>query len=202
MIINKILNHIFSAPSNVSVMRVLNSRVVGISGRQTARDANLSIRTVQNALAHLEQLGLVSRTIGGRDHLFVLNRKNHIVKKLVSFLFEFENAFPQEIISIIKKNLGKECTSLIVFGSVARREESLNSDYDLCIVYNKNRNRFEGIVSELRDSLNTNYNIKLGPFYILETDFKKSAAKNISPINSIIEEGIVISGKSIRELIK
>lgn len=202
MVINNLLQYIFSAPSNISVLRVLNSRVVGITGRETARTAKLSIRTVQNVLAHLEALGIVNRTIGGRDHLFVLNRKNQIVSKLITFLFEFENNFSKEIISLIKKNLGKECSSLILFGSVARRDETLDSDFDLCIVYNKNKFKIDNIVSELRDSLYSNYKITLAPFYILESEFKKRALKNLSPINSILKEGIVISGKSIRELTK
>lgn len=202
MVLNNLLQSIFSAPSNISVLRVLNLRVVGITGRETARTAKLSIRTVQNVLAHLEALGIVNRTIGGRDHLFVLNRKNQIVKKLISFLFEFENDFSKEIIYLIKKNLGKECSSLILFGSVARKVETLESDFNLCIVYNKNKIKIDNLVSELRDSLYSNYKITLAPFYILESEFKKRALKNLSPINNILKEGIVISGKSIRELIK
>jgi predicted transcriptional regulator len=78
MIINNVLEHIFSSPSNVSVLRTLNSRMVGISGREVARISKLSNRTVQSVLANLESLGLVNRTIGGRDHLLTLNRNNKI----------------------------------------------------------------------------------------------------------------------------
>jgi predicted nucleotidyltransferase len=202
MVINYLLQYLFSAPSNIAVLRVLNLRVIGISGRETARLANLSIRTAQNVLAHLESFGVVKRTIGGRDHLFVLNRQNQIVKKLIYFLFEFENNFQKEIISLIKKNLSKDCSSLILFGSVARREETLNSDFDLCIVYNKNRFKIDKIISELRDSLYSSYKITLAPFYMLESEFKKRALKNLSPINNILKEGIVISGKSIHDLTK
>jgi predicted nucleotidyltransferase len=202
MVVNNLLQYLFSAPSNIAVLRVLNLRLVGISGRETARLSNLSIRAAQNVLAHLESLGVVKRTIGGRDHLFVLNRQNQVVKKLIYLIFEFENNFPKEIISFIKKNLGRECSSLILFGSVARRDETLNSDFDLCIVYNKNRFKIDKKVSELRDSLYKNYQVTLGPFYILESEFKKRALKNLSPVNNILKEGIVIAGKSIRELTK
>jgi len=115
MIINNLLQHIFSAPSNIIVLRTLNSRVVGISGRETARISKLSIRTVQNALAHLESLGLVNRTIGGRDHLFTLNRNNRIVTKLIKYIFEFEGEFKSEILSLIKKKLSASASSLILF---------------------------------------------------------------------------------------
>lgn len=202
MIINNILQHIFSAPSNVIVLRTLNSRVVGISGREIARVSKLSNRTSQSVLANLESLGLVNRTIGGRDHLFTLNHKNKIVTKLIKYIFDFEDGFKKEILSVIKKKLSTFAASLILFGSVARNEEDYASDFDLCIVYSKNKSEIEKAVSELRDKLYDDYKITLAPFYITEADFKRRAQKNLSPINNIRKEGIVISGKSIRELIK
>lgn len=202
MIINNILQHIFSSPSNVIILRTLNSRVVGISGREIARISKLSTRTAQSVLANLESLGLVNRTIGGRDHLFTLNRNNKIVSKLIKYVFEFEDGFGKEIISSIKKKLSPLVSSLILFGSVARKEEEYSSDFDLCIVYNKDKTKIEKAVSELRDKLYDDYKITLAPFYITETDFKKRANKNLSPVNNILKDGILIAGKPIRELIK
>jgi predicted nucleotidyltransferase len=202
MIINNLLQHVFSAQSNIIVLRTLNSRVVGISGRETARISKLSIRTVQNTLAHMEFLGLVNRTIGGRDHLFTLNRRNRIVTKLIKYIFEFEGEFKNEIFSLIKKMLSSSASSLILFGSVARREEDYSSDFDLCIVYVKNKSKIENAVSELRDKLYDNYKVTLAPFYILETEFKKRVKQNLSPVNNILKEGVIIAGKPIKELIK
>lgn len=202
MIINNLLQHIFSAQSNVIVLRTLNSRVVGISGRETARISKLSIRTVQNTLAHLESLGLVNRTIGGRDHLFTLDRNNKIVVKLISYIFEFENEFKNEIHSLIKKKLSTLAVSLILFGSVARGDEDYTSDFDLCIVYVKNKSKIEIAVSELRDKLYDSYKVTLAPFYILEADFIKRAKQNLPPVDNIIKEGVIITGKTIRGLVK
>lgn len=202
MIINNILQHIFSSPSNLIILRTLNSRVVGISGREIARISKLSTRTAQNVLANLEALGLVNRTIGGRDHLFTLNRNNKIVSKLIKYIFEFEDGFGKEIISSIKKKLSPIVSSLILFGSVARKEEEYSSDFDLCIVYTKNKTKIENIVSELRDKLYDDYKVTLAPFFITETGFKQRAKKNLSPVNNITKDGILIAGKPIRELIK
>lgn len=200
MIINNILQHLFSASSNVIVLRALNSRVVGITGRETARVSGLSIRTVQNALAHLENLGLVNRTIGGRDHLFNINRNNKIVKNLINYIFEFEKNFKNEIFSLIKTGLAHLTSGIIVYGSVARGEEDYSSDLDICIVYVKNRNKIESSVSVLRDKLYEDYRITLAPYFITEDDFKKRARKKLPPVNNIIKEGILLSGKSIKEL--
>jgi predicted nucleotidyltransferase len=202
MIINYILQHIFSSPSNIPVLRTLNSRVVGITGREIARISKLSNRTAQSVLANLESLGLVNRTVGGRDHLFTLNRSNKIVAKLIKYIFEFEDGFRKEILFVIKKKLSNIVSSLILFGSVARNEEDYSSDLDLCIVYTKNKPKIENTASELRDKLYDDYKITLAPFYITEADFKKRAKKNLTAVNNIIKDGILITGKPIRELMK
>jgi predicted nucleotidyltransferase len=176
--------------------------VIGISGREIARNSKLSNRATQNALANLESLGLVNRTVGGRDHLFTLNRTNKIVDRLVKYIFEFEDDLKKEILSLIKKRLSTISSSLILFGSVARREEVHSSDFDLCIVYTKNKTKIENTVSELRDKLYDDFKVTLAPFYITETDFKKRAKNNLSPVNNIIKDSILIAGKPIRELIK
>ncbi|NWF88669.1 MAG: nucleotidyltransferase domain-containing protein [Ignavibacteriaceae bacterium] len=176
--------------------------MVGISGREIARISKLSNRTAQNVLANLESLGLVNRAIGGRDHLFTLNRSNKIVTKLIKYIFEFEDGFRSEILSLIKKKLSTVVSSLILFGSVARNDEDYTSDFDLCIVYTKHKTKIENIVSQLRDKLYDDYKVTLAPFYITESDFRKRAQKNLSPVNNIIKDGVLISGRQIRELIK
>lgn len=202
MLVNRFLENIFSAPSNVSVLRVLNERVVGITGRETARLSNLTHRSALNALTNLENLGVVIRITGGRDHLFTLNRQNYISNQIVRFIFDAEKNLNQSIIVLLKKHLSKLAESIIVYGSVARKEETLASDYDLCVVYSNRKTEIETIVSKLRDKLHEQFNIQLAPLYISKSDLKKRAHKNLSPVNSIIKEGIVISGKSIHELIK
>lgn len=202
MIINNILDYVFSAQSNVAVLRTLNSRQVGISGREIARISNISNRTAQIALANLESLGLVNRTIGGRDHLFTLNRNNKIATELIEFVFKFENGFINEVIALIKSKLSIDGVTLILFGSVSRREEEIRSDFDLCIVYSDNKSTIEKLINELRGKLFEEYNITLAPFYISTTEFKKSVTKNLSPVNNIVKEGVVIYGKPIRDILK
>ncbi len=202
MLVNKFLEKLFSAPSNISVLRVLNERVIGITGRETARLTNLTHRTALKALTNLEELGIVVRITGGRDHIFTLNRQKYISQKIIRLIFEEENNFSLIIISAIKKQLSKLTESLIIYGSVARKEELISSDYDVCIVYSTQLRKIENVVSKLRDQLNELYSIQLAPIYISISEFKKRAHKNLSPVNSIVKEGIVIGGKSIRELIK
>ena len=201
MVIHNILEKIFSAPSNITVLRVLNERVVGISGRETSRLAKISLRSAQNALSNLEALKIVTRQVGGREHFFTINRKSYISKRIISYIFEAEKDFKESLLLLIKRKLRKLTVSVIFFGSVARREEDYESDLDLCIVYSSHKKEIETIINELRDQVFENYGINIAPFFISSSKFKNEAKKNNPPVNKIVKEGIVISGKTISGLI-
>jgi predicted nucleotidyltransferase len=202
MIVNKLLEKLFSAPSNISVLRALNERVTGITGRETARLTNLTHRSALKALTILEELGVVSRITGGRDHIFTLNRQKYISKEIIHPIFEAEKNFNTAIRSSLKRQLSRLTESVIVYGSVARKEETISSDYDICIVYTGHLNDIENVVLKLRDRLHDQYSIQLAPIYISRSEFKKRAGKKLPPVKSIVSEGMVLSGKSIHELLQ
>ncbi len=201
MVVNKILEYIFSAPSNVTILRVLNERNVGVSGREVKRLTGLSLRTVQLSLVNLENTGIVKKITGKRENLFLIDREKFLSKYLIDNIYETEKLFLKEILKVIRKRISKYCESIILFGSAARGDESIKSDLDLCIVYKGKSGIVEEAVSELRTTLFKIFNITLAPYYISASDFRKSGKKGKAPLNSIIKEGKLISGKSIKELL-
>jgi len=201
MLINKFLEKVFSAPSNVTVLRILNERVTGLTGRETARLAGITHRSALKTLSTLESLKIVKRQTGGRDYLFTLNRNNYIAQNIITKIFENEQQFFFKIKSLIKKRIGKYSTSLIIFGSVARKEEKIDSDLDLCIVFQKDKNILAEKVHLLADDLMEYFSVHLAPFYISKSEFKRRAKIGKAPIKDVIENGIVISGKPINILI-
>lgn len=201
MKLNTPLEYIFSAPSNVSVLRVLNERNVGISGREVCRLTDLSLRTVQVSLLNLEKTGIVKRYTGKREHQFVLDRKKYLTESLIHNIFNVEREFKEKVLSSIKKSLQKDTISLIIFGSTGRGAETIDSDLDICVVYVKSLNKIQEKVSILRTQLSEKYNITLAPFYITASRFKEPGLKGKSPVKQIIQEGKVIAGKSIKQLL-
>jgi predicted nucleotidyltransferase len=201
MILHNVLEHIFKNQSNLKVLRVLNSLKVGVSGRETSRLANISLRSVQKSLEELEKLNLVRKQIGGRENLYNLNRENNIVKNIIEMIFKEENKFRESLFLKIKTKIGKLADSIILFGSVALKKETVNSDLDICIVYSKNRRAIENRMNKLRDVLAKEYGVKVAPFYIKKSDFRTKAAKSENPINNIVKEGKVISGTKINQLV-
>lgn len=203
MVIHKPLNKIFSAYSSIVVIRELRHTTNGFTGREIAKRGGLSAPAAINALTHLESLKIINRRIGGRDHLFTLNLSNYFVKKILLPLLDAESQYYDLIVMELKKFLSKESISIILFGSVARKEETIKSDFDICIVFPNLRGKsvLEKKIDICRDELYKNYGINLAPFNISLNEFRKRASRKKSPINEILKEGIVISGKSIQRLL-
>lgn len=203
MIIHKPLNEIFSAYSNIAIIRELRYTKNGFSGREIAKRAGLSAPAAINSLSHLESLKIVNRQIGGRDHIFTFNISNYFVKTILLPILDAEGKFFDSIVKDIKKTLSKNTISVFLFGSVARKEESIQSDFDICIVISglKDKKIVEEKVNVCRDELHNNYGISLAPFYISVKDFKQRAQLKKPPINEIVKEGILLFGQSIKELL-
>ncbi len=71
MVIHKILDNVFATWSNIAVLRVLKEVKIGLSGREIAKQAGISAPTSLDALSSLENLNIVSRQRGGREHFFI-----------------------------------------------------------------------------------------------------------------------------------
>lgn len=203
MIIHKPLNEIFSTYSNIAVIRELRYTRNGFTGREIAKRAGLSAPATLSALTHLAALKVVKRQIGGRDHLFTLNFNNYFVKKVLLPILEQESQFFTLIKTRLKKHLSTKAISVIIFGSVARQKEDIESDLDICIVFSSSENKklLENEINILRDELSTDCGVTLAPYYISVKEFKQRAKMKKSPVNDIVKEGIVISGKSINWLL-
>lgn len=203
MVVNRVLDEIFSRWSNVAVLRALNKYAIGISGREVARIAGISAKNCFIALNDLEDLGIVTRVRGGRDHLFSLNRNHFIVIHGIIPLFEIEAKFLESILGEVKKKLKGKIVGAYLFGSVARREDNIQSDLDLCLIYNNQNNKtsIENIFFELSLELQKKYFIQAVPFLITEENFIRRARYNKPPVNEIIKEGKLIFGKSIKAIL-
>jgi len=203
MIVNNILDEIFSRWSNVAVLRALNRYAIGISGREVAREAGIAVKNCFTALDDLENIGIVTRIRGGRDHIFSLNSNHFLVKEGVMPFFEIEGKFVEAILNDIRKKLRNKCRSVYVFGSVARKQEKVGSDLDLCIIYDKDNQRklIEQAVSEMNAELHKKYFVNSAPFLITVNEFVKLSKGNKPPVNEIINDGILVLGNSITQLL-
>ncbi len=203
MIFHKVLNHVFSSYTNVSVLRVLVFSKSGMTGREVARNSGMTPKSALKALTDLENLSIVKRSIGGRDHIFTLNRKHYLVSKGIIPLLKVEMNYLPDVLNLIKKELAQYTLGIFLFGSVARKEEDIDSDLDICfVVKNKTAKRtVEKKKTELFNVIDEKYGASLGAIIFTLDEFKKRGLKGQAPVYDIISDGILVSGKPIKLLL-
>jgi predicted nucleotidyltransferase len=134
MKLHDVLGEVLATPVHVRALRVL-LRTPGRSwtGRELAGVAGSSAPQTLGCLKRFEHLGLVWRTTVGRSHLWQLEQDHVLVKPLRS-LFEFESALPDRFRSELRADLrGLPIRKATLFGSMARGNETNDSDADVCL---------------------------------------------------------------------
>ncbi|MCO6473341.1 MAG: nucleotidyltransferase domain-containing protein [Melioribacteraceae bacterium] len=201
MIIHNVLNQLFSSPAAVSILRELSLRAKGATGRELARASGITHQAAHNTLSKLELLNVVNRELLGNAHYFILNRKHFLTKNIVELLFHSEREYSTLLLNKIKNTVGKYAVSVLLFGSVVRREETVESDLDICIIYTNNKKSIEEIISLLREELFEQFGVTLAPYYITKTNFIKKYKADKSPVSEIVKEGKLIFGTPINRII-
>ena len=201
MKIYRVFDEVFRTWSNVAVIRALLDTNTGFSGNETARVSGMNPRSAFKALTLLEELGIVKRQIGGRDHIFTLNRDHFLYQEVLFKIFQTESAFPNEIIKVLASILKRHVYSAVIFGSTARREETALSDLDVCCIVNSSFDLLQvrGLLDKRAQMLNKKFGIKLAPLIFLKEQFMKKRKKGV--IRDIVDEGILIIGKHPKVLI-
>ena len=107
---------------------------VPLSIRQVAVQAGLSHASAGEALDHLVSLGVVASSDAGRSRIHWLERRGLAVRQMVLPVFQAEAAAAHSAIEALVAGLPTTVYAAVLFGSRARGENALNSDYDVVVV--------------------------------------------------------------------
>ena len=190
------MQEIFSAPSHIAILRVLNQITQGISGRELARRAAINDRTCRLALGRLEQLGLVENLGIGKIKLFRLNRKNYFAEKVLPSLFVGEVSFLGSLIEKLQEALKGNCKWACVYGSVAKKMDVETSDLDVLVVVKgeKEMKIMQDKMTELISSIISGFGLSLSP--VILTDFQWRKGKQFQELKkNIIQDQIPLVGE-------
>ncbi len=192
----KPLNEIFKNLSHVKVLRVLTTSELDLTGNEIARLAGISPLGCKNTLDHLQELNILAIRKVGRAYLYRLRDENLIIQKLLKSLFLNEQKLLDEELKKVAQHFGNFAHSVYLFGSVARGEESFQSDIDLCVI-TSDPNRLEQArekAMEMTDLLNRETGITPNILVMDKVDFMQRYKAGDDLAKSIIEEGSIIFG--------
>lgn len=153
--------------------------------RQIVRETGLGLGPVQRELKQLADVGLVQRSVQGRQVYFKANQDSPIFKELRSIITKTSGV--SDTLRTALKSLKKRIKIALVYGSIARGEENHRSDIDLLIVGNVT---FSEIVKALR-SVHDTLGREVNPTVYSENEFRTKINEEHYFINN------VLSGKQV-----
>jgi predicted nucleotidyltransferase len=114
--------------------------------RQIARQVNASVGAVQRELEKLAKVGLIVRTSVGNQVFYQVNQHNPVFSEMRALVSKTVGVF--NILHSALEQLSEKITVAFVYGSVARQEETAESDIDVMIV---GKAKLDEVLSRLSD---------------------------------------------------
>jgi DNA-binding transcriptional ArsR family regulator len=193
----------FRTRTRVRILRFLflNPEVPS-TGREIARKLHVAHSNVTVALSRLVQTGILRSLAKGRSILYRPNPQHVVVPELRE-IFQRERNLLGRALKGLPIEWSSLTRSVIVYGSVARREELLDSDVDLCLVARGQTSRklLEGKMEGLQSEFYLRTGNRFSPWVISAARFVERYRKSDPLIRRIAREGRVIVGDSMAELL-
>jgi DNA-binding transcriptional ArsR family regulator len=198
-----ILDRIFSTWGHIAVLRHLFETRDPKTGRAIARAVGMTHRACLQSLSRLESMEIVSRMPEGRSHLFALNRGQRFVATVLPGLFEYERALMSSAAKIIRRELFHHAESVLFRYAEGRQTDGNPLMITLCVVVASQAQ--QDIVmrhlSSLGERLRNSLGIQLESVVLSEQEFRRQARRQLTPAIDFLADGVVLFGRTIRELL-
>lgn len=128
------IEDILGSRSRIAVLRVLHGVGVPLNASQVAARAGLTHPAVTSVLTVFASMGVVQSSPAGRATVHWLVRDNAYVENIIDPLFMAEEGLPDDLLDHLAWSFQDLATSIVLFGSYARGDQSAASDVDVVLV--------------------------------------------------------------------
>ncbi|MEQ1690539.1 MAG: nucleotidyltransferase domain-containing protein [Gemmatimonas sp.] len=200
------LGTILGTRAKVDILRVLTARGAPLSQRELARRADVTLRSAQAALADLYAMGVATKLAGGRDHLTDLNPQ-HILAPTLIALFSAEAELARNMRTAIAAAAAGDKhppLGLYLFGSVARAEETLDSDLDILLVARDDSHRgvlLDRTLAGAKD-LHSRYGVTVAPIAYTIREAKRGWEAGSAPWPELARDAVTLMGPPLGDLLR
>lgn len=188
------LNDVLGSKIKLNLLRVLSRTRSDHTGRELARLIGYSHNATRSALEDLERSGLVIQRQAGRANLYSIDQDNIIYTDILISAFRIEDELMDRVAETVAKQAGKELSSLILFGSVARSDEDPGSDIDMVLVFKDGTDlqEKEDSVHDAAVEIVRRFGNQLSPIIVTESEFEKKKRSKTGLWREIAQTGVLI----------
>lgn len=192
---------LFSTRGRVDVLRVLWGVQIPMTAAEVARRTRMTHPAVSAILGALANCGIANSAPAGRGHTYWLNRESVYVKAILDSVFAAEREIPESLLEAIRDVFESQASSVVLFGSYARGDQTTNSDVDVIAVAHD-----AGAKREIEDSLASSglafrRTLGAGLSAIVYSPEEAAQLAERSPDlhESLMRDGVRVSGLSVAE---
>ena len=149
--------------------------------RQIAREVDTSVGSVQRELENLSKVGLIVRNSVGSQVFYQANRDAPIFPELRALVSKTIGVF--SLLRSALQSLSKQIVVAFVYGSVAREQETAQSDVDLLVV---GKATLDDILSRL-STVEKSVGRPINPTVYSVGEFKSKLASGNHFLNAILK---------------
>lgn len=196
-----LFDHILGSKSKVAALRVLYNSGVGLSGSAVAKQSDMALLGIQNALSDLEHLGLIIVERGPVEYRYKLNFSHYLVENGILKLYESESEIINSIVAQIRSLLKGKVVSAGLFGSFVRGEATPKSDVDLLVITStiKDREIVNNVLSDNISTFISRYGLSLQPVIYERRRFTTNTKGMTELLDSAEKDWVHIVGENIHQ---
>jgi predicted nucleotidyltransferase len=174
------------------ILSILKSPEIEYNANNISKLMGISSMGALKIAKNLEKENILSSRKIGRANIYKINFKNDYAKQYIKFLLkkEAENSSPYVKRWIRELEKIKIANTIILFGSVLKKEKDAG-DIDALIIVNKKN--FEKVKKEI-ESINLLNDKKIHPIYQTKEDLRKHINERNKVILNVVK-GIIVSGE-------
>jgi predicted nucleotidyltransferase len=194
------LDDIFGNRNSVRILRHMTlypSPV--ITGRGLAKELGMSHATCIRSLNSLADAGVVTRKSIGRSSVYEIPRDSAAFIRLLQPVFAAEKGLLYDLEDILLKDIKGKVQAAYLFGSVARGEDTVESDIDVMLVLQRGANKpqVEGTIEANRKAAYVLYRAGINVIAYGYDEFRRMKAKGNPFIREVLSEGMLFWGRGV-----
>jgi predicted nucleotidyltransferase len=194
------LDDIFGNRNNVRILRHMTlypSPV--ITGRGLAKELSMSHATCIRSLNTLVDTGVITRKTIGRSSVYEIPRDSAVFLRLLQPVFAAEKGLLNDLEDILLKDIKGKVQAAYLFGSVARDEDTVESDIDVMLVLSQGigKRQVEKAIEANRKAAYGLYRAGINVMVYGYDEFRRMKAKGHALIREVLSDGVLFWGKEV-----
>lgn len=193
MLFNNYLEEVLGSRVKVKILRALfrfQTKIFTL--RELANHIKVSHTAVLKSLGALQGMNVIKIESHGTSNLISLNKESYLYNQL-KILFEFEFETIQHLKEEIKRILPK-AKSVVLFGSIAARNEEFDSDIDIFIISN-DKSKINEVIAKSQEIFSKQFGNVISAHILTEEEFKKK--KDSAFVKELLANHILIKGDKL-----